>query len=153
MQFVKVWVHKSATIAFCWNNSYYNLVYWAVIMSIPTFPAGFTISDTKLEGPTTIAFLILLIDSLTMVLPNKAHFWVYLPETNYSYPIQSLSSKASDNNFFQLFSYLHQCSIIISYTHQCYFLCFDYLLCNLNNHVSFLIIPLSLCNFSKSFPF
>ena len=40
-------------------------------MLVPASPAGFTNSDTKLDGLPAIPFFILLIDSLTIFLSVK----------------------------------------------------------------------------------
>ena len=76
-------------------------------MPTPVSPATFTISDTAPDGMAVFRFFILLINSLTICSSFKEGMLLCLPETKYSYYMQTLCLKASYYDFSKLFSYLY----------------------------------------------
>ena len=77
-------------------------------MSTFVSPVAFTISDTTTDSSTTFLLFTLLIIFLDMSLSIELCCQLYLSKINYSYPIQTVCSKALHNNFSNLISYFHQ---------------------------------------------
>ena len=80
----------------------------SVIMSTAASRAACTISDTAPDDPAAVLFFILLTEFLTMPLSIKRGAPLFLPKTNYSYPMQTMYFKASSDNFSKLLSYIPQ---------------------------------------------